>query len=90
LAHSKSAEKRIRVSERRRQRNRVYRSSSRTLVRRAEAAIQSGDAEQADAAVLSAVAMLDRSAAKGIIHRNNAARRKSRLMAKLNAMKASA
>lgn len=90
MAHSKSAEKRIRVSERRRQRNRVYRSSSRTLVRRAEAAIQSGDAEQANAAVLNAVSMLDRSAAKGIIHKNNAARRKSRLMAKLNAMKAGA
>lgn len=90
MAHSKSAEKRILVSERRRNRNRVYLSSSRTLVRRAEDAIQTGDAEQADAAVLSAVSMLDRSAAKGVIHRNNAARRKSRLMAKLNAMKASA
>lgn len=90
LAHSKSAEKRIRVSARRRQRNRVYLSSSRTLVRRAEAAIQSGDAEQADEAVLKAVSMLDRTAAKGIIHKNNAARRKSRLMAKLNGLKAGA
>jgi len=84
LANSKSAEKRIRVSERRRLRNRPYRSAARTYVKKAEAAIRAGDAEAAATAVGDAISMLDRVAGKGIIHRNNAARRKSRLMAKFN------
>jgi len=88
VANSKSALKRVRVAERRRMRNRVYKSSSRTLIRRAEAMIASGDVESASAAVGNAISMLDRTAGKGIIHRNNAARRKSRLMAKYNRMSA--
>jgi small subunit ribosomal protein S20 len=84
LAHSKSARKRIRVAERRRIRNRTYRSASRTLVRRAEIVIAAGDREAAAEAVSKAISMLDRTAGKGVIHRNNAARRKSRLMAKYN------
>jgi small subunit ribosomal protein S20 len=90
LANSKSAAKRIRVGERRRQRNRPYRSACRTLVKKAEIAIRSGEGEAASQAVANAVAMLDRTAGKGIIHANNAARRKSRLLAKYNALNASA
>lgn len=90
MANSKSAEKRIRVGERRRQRNRPYRSACRTLVKKAEIAIRSGEGEAASQAVANAVAMLDRTAGKGIIHANNAARRKSRLLAKYNALNASA
>ena len=90
MAHSKSALKRIRVAERRRLENRPYRSASRTLVRSAERAIDAGDKEAAEDAVLRAVKMLDRTAGKGIIHANNAARRKSRLMAKYNQMLAEA
>jgi small subunit ribosomal protein S20 len=86
LANNKSAEKRIRVAERRRLRNRPYRSAARTYVKKALVAIQSGDADAASTAVGSAISMLDRVAGKGIIHRNNAARRKSRLMAKYNRM----
>jgi small subunit ribosomal protein S20 len=86
LANNKSAEKRIRVAERRRQRNRPYRSAARTYVKKALLAIQSGDANDAASAVGNAISMLDRVAGKGIIHRNNAARRKSRLMAKYNRM----
>lgn len=89
MANSKSAEKRIRVGERRRLRNRPYRSASRTLVKKAELAIRAGDGDSARDAVVTAVAMLDRTAGKGIIHPNNAARRKSRLMTKFNAMEAS-
>jgi small subunit ribosomal protein S20 len=85
LANSKSAEKRIRVGERRRVSNRPYRSAARTLVKRAELAIQSGDQDAAKEAVGKAVSMLDRAAGKLIVHPNNAARRKSRLMAKFNA-----
>ncbi len=84
MANSKSAEKRARTSERRRIRNRRFRSASRTLVRTAEQVIAQADAEAAAGAVKNAVSMLDRAAQKGIIHPNNAARRKSRLMAKYN------
>ncbi len=90
MANSKSAVKRIRTSERRRLHNRPYRSAARTLVKKAELAIQAGDQAAAQTAVIQAVSMLDRIATKGIVHRNNAARRKARLMAKFNAVAASA
>jgi small subunit ribosomal protein S20 len=90
LAHSKQARKRVRVNQRKAQRNRVYRSAARTLVRRAVEAIESGDAEAAQLAVARAVRQLDKTASKGVIHKNNAARRKSRLMAKYNGMDAAA
>jgi small subunit ribosomal protein S20 len=86
LANNKSAEKRIRVNERRRLRNRPYRSAARTYVKKALIAIQGGDPEAAARAVGDAISMLDRVAGKGVIHKNNAARRKSRLMAKYNRM----
>ncbi len=85
LANNKSARKRIRVAERNRVQNRTYRSAARTLVKKAELAISAGDAEQANVAVGKAVSMLDRAYTKNVIHRNNAARRKSRLIAKYNA-----
>lgn len=88
MANSKSALKRVRVAERRRLRNRTYRSAARTLVRRAESVIATGDVDAAAAAVGSAMSMLDRTAGKDVIHRNNAARRKSRLMSKYNQMSA--
>lgn len=86
MANSKSAEKRIRVAERRRLRNRPFRSAARTFVKKAELAIASGDKTAAEQAVLAATSTLDRVAAKGVIHKNNAARRKSRLMKKFNAL----
>ena len=89
MANSKSALKRVRVAERNRLHNRPYRSAARTLVKKAELAIQNGDAE-ATQAVQRAIAMLDRVSGKGIIHKNNAARRKSRLMAKFNRTSANA
>jgi small subunit ribosomal protein S20 len=85
LANNKAAKKRIRVNETKRLRNRPYRSACRTLVKKAELAISGGDQTAAEDAVVKAVSMLDRTAGKGIIHPNNAARRKSRLMAKFNA-----
>ncbi len=84
VANSKSAKKRIRVAEQRRARNRPYRSAARTFVKKAELAIRAGDQTVASTAVGDAISMLDRVAGKGIIHKNNAARRKSRLMAKFN------
>lgn len=88
MANSKSALKRVKVSERRRVRNRVYKSASRTLVRKAEALIRAADEQAAAGAIGDAISMLDRAAIKGVIHKNNAARRKSRLMAKYNALNA--
>ncbi len=85
MANSKSAEKRIRVNERRRLRNQAYRSGTRTIVRKAERAIAgSGATDETAAAVGNAISRLDKAANKGIIHRNAAARKKSRLMARYN------
>jgi small subunit ribosomal protein S20 len=86
LANNKSARKRIRISEQKRVRNRPYRTAARTSVKKAELAIRAGDQTVAATAVGDAISMLDRVAGKGIIHKNNAARRKSRLMAKFNAL----
>lgn len=90
MANSKSAEKRIRVSEQKRLRNRPYRTEARTYVKKAELAIRQGDADVAASAVGDAISTLDRVANRGVIHPNNAARRKSRLMKKYNAMVAAA
>jgi len=84
LANSKSARKRILVAQRRHDSRRPYISACRTLVKKAVLAIQSGNETAATVAVGNAVQMLDRTAGKGIIHRNNAARRKSRLLNKYN------
>jgi small subunit ribosomal protein S20 len=82
LANTKSAEKRIRSNERKRLRNQMYRSRVKTMIRKAEELIFGG--ESSEDAVREAISTLDRAAVKGIIHKNNAARRKSRLMKKLN------
>ncbi|MEZ4637476.1 MAG: 30S ribosomal protein S20 [Caldilineaceae bacterium] len=85
----KSAEKRARQAEKRYTRNRVYRSSARTAVKKARALIEAGDAG-ANEAVAKAVKALDKAAQKGVIHSNNAARRKSRLMHALHKVGAEA
>ncbi len=76
--------KAMRSSERKRVRNRVYRSRARTYVKRARAMVEAGDLEEAREAVQMAIRALDRAAQKGVIHQNNAARRKSRLVQMLN------
>jgi small subunit ribosomal protein S20 len=86
LANIKSAIKRNRQNEKRRQLNRIFRGSTRTQVRDAKVAIVSGDVEKATAEVKEAIQKLDHAAAKGVIHKNNAARRKSRLMKHLASM----
>jgi small subunit ribosomal protein S20 len=80
----KSAEKQARVNSRRQQRNKSVRSQVKTGVTRAEKLIFNGELEDARKAVAEAVSSLDNAAEKKIIHGNNAARRKSRLMKKLN------
>ena len=84
MAGSKSAQKQVQASERRRLRNQSARSRCKTSITKAEKFIFSGEIESAQKAVVAAISSLDRAAEKGILHSNNAARRKSRLMKKLN------
>jgi len=84
LANIKSAIKRLRSAERRQLHNRVYIGQARTAVKKARHLIDQGHIEEARTAVQVATKVLDKAAEKGIIHKNNAARRKSRLMRQLN------
>ena len=81
---TKSAEKAARVSTRRAQRNKSVRSQVKTNITKAEKLIYTGELDAAREAVAEAVSSLDKAAEKMIIHGNNAARRKSRLLKKLN------
>lgn len=81
---TKSAKKQVRKDEKRRLHNRSIRSLCRTNVVKAGRLIASGELEAAREAVTVAVSSLDRAAEKGVIHPNNAARRKARLVKKLN------
>ena len=81
---TKSAKKQVRVAGRRQLENKSIRSQCKTSITKAERLIFSGELESAREAVVAAITSLDKAAGKGIIHSNNAARRKSRLMRKLN------
>src|SRR5258708_7508991 len=84
MPNNASAEKRQRQEQKRRLHNRMVKSIVKTNVTKARQAITSG--LESEEAVRAAVSELDRAAKKGVIHRNNAARRKSRLMKQLNAL----
>ncbi|MBL7126710.1 MAG: 30S ribosomal protein S20 [Dehalococcoidales bacterium] len=86
----KQAQKQARNAEKRQLRNRRVGSRAKTFITRAEKFIFSGEIESAQAAVAESISALDRAAEKRIIHPNNAARRKSRLMKKLNQVQAKA
>ena len=88
MANSPQAKKRARQAEKRRQHNASLRSMVRTSIKKVVAAIDSGNAEAAQAAYTAAVPVIDRMADKGIIHKNKAARHKSRLNAKVKALAA--
>jgi len=83
LPITRSAEKEMRVAQRRTVINKGTRSKAKTMIDKAESDISAG-AETVAASVKAAVSALDRAAEKGVIHANNAARRKSRLMKKAN------
>ena len=87
MPNTKSAAKRMRQEQKRRTFNRRTKSVVKTAITKARQAIviPTVDEEAADAVVRSAVSELDKAAKKGVIHKNNAARRKSRLMKQLNA-----
>ena len=86
MPNNAAAEKRMRQEQKRRAHNRSIKSLVKTEITKARVAIASTNikAEDATAAVRSAVSELDRAAKKGVIHKRNAARRKSRLMKQLN------
>lgn len=83
MANSPQARKRTRQAERRRIRNASDRSRVRTSVKKVVAAIEAGDREAAVSALRIAEPVIDKMAAKGILHRNKAARQKSRLAARV-------
>ena len=84
MPQTKSAQKQVRVAGRRQLRNKSIRSLCKTNITKAEKLIFSGELELAKQAVVAAISSLDKAAEKGVIHPNNASRRKSRLMKKLN------
>ena len=86
MANKKSALKRMRQNEKKRLHNRLFRGRARTEVKKARLAIDSGDVELARTATQTAIVALDKAASKGKIHKNNASRRKSRLMKHLAAL----
>jgi small subunit ribosomal protein S20 len=86
LANSAQARKRARQAEARRQRNAGRRSEMRTEVKKVVSAIEAGDRQAAEEAFKAAVPLLDNLAGKGLIHKNKAARHKSRLNAKIRAL----
>ncbi len=84
MPNTRSARKQVRVIQKRRLRNKSIQSLCKTNVTKAERLIFSGELKSAQEAAVAAISSLDRAAGKGVIHPNNAARRKSRLMKKLN------
>jgi small subunit ribosomal protein S20 len=89
MPNTKSAAKRMRIEQERRARNRAVKSVVKTSMNKAQKAIaaEAGE-EKTEQAVREAISQLDRAAKKGVLHPNNVARRKSRLMQRLNAAQA--
>jgi small subunit ribosomal protein S20 len=84
LANTKSAIKRIKQNHKRRLRNRLFTGRARTFIKNARSTMEEGTPADARTATLAAISALDKAAEKGIIHKNNAARRKGRLMRRLS------
>ena len=82
MANIKSAIKRVGITEKQSLRNRMAKSEMKTTIRRFDEAMQSGDTAAADKAYLTAVSTVDHAAAKGMIHKNAAARKKAQLAKK--------
>ena len=86
MANIKSQIKRIRTNEKRRQRNLAVKSEPKTLVRRTREAVEAGDKEAAIEALRIASRKLDKAVSKGVIHRNQAANRKSKLARRVQSL----
>jgi small subunit ribosomal protein S20 len=88
VAHSLSAQKRIRQNVKRRARNRARKQQIKLSLRSFSEALSSGDASASGQALRAAVKKLDQNVAKGTLHKNTASRKKSRLQRRLNALQA--
>lgn len=88
MPNIKSAVKRVKTNEKRRMLNASHKSALRTAVKAADVALTSNDVENAQAALVNATKKLDKAVTKGLIHKNAAARKKSRLAKKVNALSA--
>ena len=86
LANIKSAKKRINVIEKKTLRNKMIRSKVKTVIKKVEAAIAAGDKVVAQQALVVATSEINKAASKGIYHKNNAARKVSRLAVAVNKM----
>jgi len=84
LPNIKSAKKRVLVSQTKAKQNKAERSALRTHIKKFDAAVAEGNRSQADIAYKVAVKAVDKAAAKGLLHRNNAANKKSAMTLKLN------
>jgi len=84
VANTKSAEKRIKVTRRRTLRNKSLKSALRTAIRKFEDALAGAAREEAEAALRKALVAIDKAVTKGILHKNTAARKKSRLTRRFN------
>lgn len=86
MANIKSAKKRIKVISKKTLRNKMIKSTTKTAVKKAQAAIAAGDKVAAEIACKDAIAAIDKAYTKGIFHKNAAARRKSTIQKLYNAM----
>ena len=84
MPNIKSAKKRVLVSNVNNERNKMAKSALKTTLKKFEAAVAEGNKEQADSAYTAAVKSIDQAVKKGIIHKNNAARKKSSIALKMN------
>ncbi|MDD3920707.1 MAG: 30S ribosomal protein S20 [Eubacteriales bacterium] len=85
MANIKSAKKRVGITEKQNLRNRMATSAMKTSIKRYGQALEAGDAQAAEAAYLNAVSTVDKAAAKGVIHKNAANRKKAQLAVKRTA-----
>ena len=86
MANIKSSAKRVLVSREQAERNKANKSALKTTIKKFDAATAEGNKENAEAAYKAAVKSVDRAVSKGLIHKNNAARKKSHMAAKFNAL----
>lgn len=88
MPNIKSAIKRVKTNDKRRAHNMAAKSALRTAIKKVESFVEAGDAEKAKAAFSEASKRIDKAASKGLIHKNAAARQKSRLAKKINSISA--
>ena len=88
MPNIKSAKKRVVVTEKKNSQNKMIKTSVKTAIKKFNAALAAGDAEAAEKLLPETVSVIDSAASKGILHKNNAANKKSALAKNLNALKA--